>query len=153
RFTVPLSYESRFATEHFAVQGVVGLSRSFLGDKVSVAYSFGATKYSYASTSAQVQGSANPLPDAPISANYRSADAAATTAAFYTSPGNLTNPQGYNTDFSFSHVLSVGYNPTDKLSFNLLYVLSDAFAYGAPCGVGTYQGVQTDPCANANSVS
>jgi hypothetical protein len=153
RLALPLSYESRYATMRFAIQGAVGLGRSFFGNKLSAGYSFGATKYSYQSTAATTQTQGPQLGDGIVASGYSAADIGATSASFYSDPGRDGSGSGLNSSYSFSHVFTVGYNITEKLNFSVLYVLSNSFAYEATCGTGTYGGVQTDACANANAVA
>ena len=153
RVVVPLSYQSQYATLITSLQGAVGFSRSFFHDKFSIGYSFGATKYFDRSNSPVAQASAPPLTG--FAANNYGANSAEVTqnnAAFYASDANVSS-LGFNSSYSFSHVFSIGYNPIKRLSFSLLYILSDSFSYGAPCGVQDIEGVSTNPCANANTVA
>jgi len=154
RVTIPLSYESRYATMNFAVQGSLGVGRTFFDKKLSVGYSFGATKYSYQYTAATIQTQAPEATDGFIAGGYHMSDINDATASFYSDPGRAGSGAALNSSFAFSHGLTVGYNFSEKLNLSLLYMISNSFAYEASgCGTGSYGGVQTDPCANAEAVA
>jgi hypothetical protein len=153
RVTVPLSYQSRYASIITVLQAAIGAGRSFLNDKISVGYSFSFSKYFDRYATPQIQTTTAPNAAGLVTNNYDNNAVTSNNAGFYANEANASPPGGFNSSYGFSNVFNVGYQPIKKLSFSVTYVLSSSFSYAGNCGDGTYGGVTTNPCANANAVA
>jgi len=150
RVVFPTSLQSQYRTMLLSLTASLGLSRSFFHDKLTLSYSLGFTKFFYRNTAP------GPLPTGTLpdgSVDGYSTSSIDGLANFYLDPSHSSSPDMLNPNFGLTNLFSVDYAPTDKLSFSLLYILFDNFAYGAQCGVQPYGNVMTDVCANANTVA
>lgn len=153
RLTVPFSYTSRYATLQAALQAAVGASRTFLDNKLSVSYSFSFSKnfHKYATPTLQTRS-----PEGNgglISPGYDAASVASNDVAFYANASATSPAGGFNTSYGFSNVFNVGYQILPKLGVSATYVIGSSFSYAGACATGTYGGVTTNPCDNADKVA
>jgi hypothetical protein len=152
RVTLPFSYQSQYATIITILQAAIGLNRTFFDGRLSVGYSFSATKFFNRSITPVIQAASGDLTGF-VTPQYSAADVASNTAAFYADQGNASPPGGFNSSWSISDVFTIGYHPIRHLRFGLTYIISDAFSYTASCASGSYAGVSTNPCTNSQAVA
>lgn len=118
RYTLPISYESRYATS-FGTPGVmVSLSRSLYGFDLGLTSSFNKGLYRYTSRVA--------TPDMAALT-----DGDGRSIIICRGGATACGSGGMNTNFSFWNNLSVRYNVTSKLSLGISYMLLNTFRYAA----------------------
>lgn len=149
RGVIPASLQSRFHTMRFSLTPSLALSRSFWHDRISLGYSFAFTKYFHKYTTAGFKNG-EPLEDGSISNGLSVGNVE--LANWLLDPSRSGAIRGYNPNYSFLHVFSLGIAPVKKLSISVLYILSNTFAYAAQC-MSNYNGEVTDLCANGDVVA
>jgi len=151
RVILPVSAESRFETLLFSVMASLGLSRSFLTDRLSVSYTFGFTKYFHQYTTPQIDGA---KAGATASQGGNASDGAfgAGISNFYSDPTRSGTICGHNPSFGFMHLFGGAYKLSRRWSFEALYFLLSSYAYGHACTV-TVSGLSVDTCASGDRVA
>jgi hypothetical protein len=148
---VPLSLQSQYATLVTAVQAVMGFSRSFLYDSLTLSYAIAGTRYFNQYKNPQVQTVGPDLSGA-VAPGYSASEVAANNASFYSATANQTSPGGFNAEWAMSNSISLSYQATTWLAVQASYTLSSSFSYVGACP-NVNVGVVTNPCANANAVA
>ncbi len=154
KLVLPTSLASQYATLRLTTGASVGLSRTFLGDKLKVGFTFGASKNFHGSTAPQLDSSGAPVSNGSVTGNYQLSDVTSDSADFYLDPSRQT-PGGLNASWGMSEMLGLGYSPLKKLSFSALYVLLHSFSYDATASGCLVEagGTMVDSCQNANDVA
>jgi hypothetical protein len=144
RFILPSSEESRYATLIMGITPSVSLSRSFWKDRISLSYGLGFTKnfhrYTSPSLNPDQSGTAST-----IGGNYYDGAYGAGISNFYNDPTRVGETGAYNTSFSVMNSFSGGFQFTDKVGFDALYILISPFAYDHAC-TQVIQGYTIDTC-------
>jgi hypothetical protein len=154
RVLLPTSMESRFQTLVMALTPSLALGRTFWKDRIRVGYGFGFTKNFHTHTTTQLTPSSG---GSAGTAGGNPSDGAVGTsiANFYNDPTRVGAIGPFNVNYSFSHTISGGIQLTDRWSFDVLYVVIDAFIYEGACTSSnvTVGGVAVDTCASGSAVA
>lgn len=131
RFVLPTSKQSQYQTLQLGLTGGLRADRSFFGDKFGLSYTLLATKNFHRFTSPVGQETSFGTADPQIgySENYHLSNALAPGGG--ADPFNATS-FSRNSSYGFTHIFGIDINPTDKLSFSILYILVDNFRYPWP---------------------
>ena len=137
RVVIPASLQSRKNTLMLGTTTSVGLSRAFLGDKVTIGYSAGLTLNAFGSkTPVYTPGNENNG----VSVIDRSG------GPFIEAAGGSNSPWGV------IQVASIDYAPLEKLSFSLLYIYINSHTY-ALSDNATYAGYDVNTYDNGMAVA
>ena len=152
--TIPTSLESRYQTLRFALTPSLGVNRSFLSDKITVGYSFAFTKYFQDFTTPGLSKDGAALNNDLGLQGYGNVDISSNMVSYLADPSHEGTLGQRNANYGFRHIFSFDYAPLEKLTFSLIYILTDAFAYGVPCVLPTYGNVgNVDTCTNGDKVA
>jgi hypothetical protein len=148
-FSLPTSLESQFANLYLGVGAGLGVTRSFFDGKLTVGYSFGATKFFHQYNVPVYR--TNPIGDGAITNNYDTQTGF--SQGYIGDPTYLGNSASFNSDYGFRHTFLADLAPTDKIGVTALYILIDTFK-NAPehCDI-TYNGQSYNICDSTNAVA
>jgi hypothetical protein len=153
RLVLPSSLESQFQTLQAAITPVLGASRSFWKDRIQLSYSFGVTKYIQKYTTAQYVASATSQGGTQGSNPYDGITPTLTLPNFLSDPAYQSSSGGYNTNYSLLQYIDGTINFTDKLTFEVLYIIIDNHGYGRGGCVDNTAAGNVNTCTTGDTVA
>jgi hypothetical protein len=152
RFYIPTSAESQYQSLELAMSPAVNLGRSFYQDKVHTAVGLGWTKYFDRYTTPGLQADQSGTATAQGNNPYDGLQGVG-LSNFFNDPSRVGTVGGFNTSYSWTGTLDVGYDFNDRLSLDVLYLYVYAQPYGHACVVDVGNGVTQDTCAAGDAVA
>lgn len=151
RVVLPTSAESLYATMVMSLTPAVSVSRAFWHDRLHAGYGFGFTKYFHRYISPQLNPAAGGQA-ATIGGNYNDGAYGAGLSNFYADPSRVGTIGGYNPSYAFIHTISGAVQLSEHWSFDVIYLIIDAFSYDHSCTLEV-NGVAYDTCSAGDTVA
>lgn len=151
RVVLPTSLESQYATMVMSLTPSISIGRSFWGDRLRGGYGFGFTKYFHRYTTPQLNPAAGPMA-ATVGGNYNDGAYGAGLSNFYLDPSRTGTIGGYNPSYALVHTISGGVQINDRWSFDVLYLIIDAFTYDHSCTLQV-NGATYNTCTTGDAVA
>ncbi len=151
RFVLPTSQESRYQTLQIAMTPSVSLSRNFWKDRIHVGYGLGFTKNFHSQPIGQIDPQTGGLAGT-TGGNSFDGTVGTSISNFYNDPSRVGSVGGYNVNYQVTQSFSGGIVFNDKWSFDILYLLLNAYTYDPGCNYAV-NGQSYDLCQSGNAVA
>ncbi len=154
RFIFPTSLESRFSTLIMGTTTSLSIGRAFWKDRISLGVGAGISKNFHQSSTAQVSGSSGAgVQGSTQGGNYADLAASNGISNFYADPSRLNNISGYNVNYAGIGSFTGAVHFTDKLSFDILYLIIANVPYNHSCTVNVPMVGMYNTCTSGNAVA
>lgn len=148
---IPVSAQSQYSHLITTLQGSVGLSRGFFGDRLIIGYGFAVTKFFHSTSVPVIDYTNDPIqdPNNPQLNTPGATSASSDLSRFADGAGGLV------ASYSVVHQVAATFSVNDKVSLTSLYVIGDTFKLPIP-NCTTYLGAgvgYVNTCANGATVA